>query len=124
MFCHAAGMHEFTGGEEVEPFEHGDKLAGSIEALEVGILCPEETALLVPVHGGILALGDAVIYFGGELGFVPDEHLGDDPPALKRGIKASLARLLDHEFEHLLFAHGEPVVDGGRALLAGLVSPA
>lgn len=119
VYCHSAGMHEFTEGEVVEPFEHGDMLAGSIEALEVGVLCPEETAFLIPVHGGILALGDCVIHYGGELGFVPDQYLGDDAPAIKRGIKASLARYLDREFEHLVFAHGEPVVGNGRARLAG-----
>lgn len=118
VYCHREGMHEFTQGEEVEPYEHGDMLAGSIEALEVGVLCPEETALLIPVHGGILALGDCVIHYGGSLGFVPDQHLGDDPPTLKRGIKASLARHLDREFKHLLFAHGEPITGDGKARLA------
>jgi hypothetical protein len=122
VYCHEAGMHEFTHGEEVEPFTHGDRLAGGIEALEVGVICPEETALLIPVHGGILALGDCVIRYGGEMGFVPEEHLGDDPEAVKRGIKASLARLLDREFDHLLFAHGEPLVGRGKATLEAFVS--
>jgi len=121
VHCHSAGMHEFSEGEEVEPYEHGDMLAGSIEALEVGVLCPEETALLIPVHGGILALGDCVIHYGGELGFVPDEHMGEDPPAIKRGIKGSLARYLDREFQHLLFAHGDPIVGDGRERLEAFV---
>jgi len=124
VHCHSAGMHEFTRGEEVEPFEHGDMLAGSIEALEVGVLCPEETAFLIPVHGGILALGDCVIHYGGELGFVPDEHIGDDPTAIKRGIKASLASRLDRDFRHLAFAHGDPITGQGKEQLQAFVEGA
>ena len=120
---HSAGMHEFTHGEEVEPFDHGDMLAGSIEALEVGVLCPEETAFLIPVHGGILALGDAVVRMNGGLGFVPEEHLGDDPESVKRGIKESLARHLELEFRHLTFAHGEPITGEGKERLRAFVSP-
>lgn len=122
VHCHSAGMHEFTVEEEVEPFEHGEMLLGSVEALEVGVLCPEETALLFPVHGGILALGDCVIHYGGELGFVPDKYLGEDPPAIQRGIRASLASHLDRDFEHMIFAHGEPITEDGKARLAAFVT--
>jgi hypothetical protein len=121
IHCHSAGMHEFTRGEEVEVYEHGDMLAGEIEALEVGVLCPEETAVLVPVEGGVLALGDSVILDGNELGFVPDEHMGDDPPAIKRGIRASLSRILSREFRHLVMAHGEPITDDGKERLRAFV---
>ncbi|HEY7471628.1 MAG TPA: hypothetical protein VIE68_04695 [Gemmatimonadota bacterium] len=123
VHCHVAGMHEFKKGEEVEAFEHGDAIAG-IELLEVGVLCPEETAALVPVEGGVLALGDSVIRYGGELRFVSDEHLGDDPPAIKRGIWSSLARHLGRDFRHLIFAHGDPVLDDGRERLAAFVEEA
>lgn len=125
VHCHAAGMHEFTGGQEVESFEHGDTLAGGIEALEVGALCPEETALLVPVAGGLLALGDSVVREeSGDLGFVGDQHMGDDPEAVKRGLRRALARVLEREFRHLTFAHGEPIVDGGKARLREFVEGA
>jgi hypothetical protein len=121
IHCHSAGMHEFTRGEEVEPFEHGDVLAGGVEALEIGVLCPEETALLVPVAGGVLALGDSVIVRGAELGFVADEHMGDDPPAIKRGLKASLARHLGRDFRHLILAHGDPITGDGKERLRAFV---
>ncbi len=46
----------------------------------------------------------------------------DDPPATKRGLLASCVRLLEEiEFEHLLLAHGGPVIGEGRALLQDLV---
>ena len=116
--CHRAGLHEFTKGEPVEAFEWGEDLPGGVEALEVGVLCPEETALLLPVEGGALAFADAVIRDeDGELGFVPDQYIGEDPAAVKRGLKSAFRRLLARDFEHLLFAHGEPWIGGGKAAL-------
>lgn len=108
--CHRAGMHEFDAGEEVEPFEFGDTFAGGVEALEVGALCPEETAFLAAREGGILALGDAVVPWGEELGFVPEEYIGDDPPAIKAAIRAAVGRLLERPLRHAVFAHGDPLV--------------
>jgi hypothetical protein len=112
-------MHEFTQGQEVEPFGFGDRFGGGIEAIEVGALCPEETALYVDREGGIVALGDSVIRWDpqGPLGFVPDKYMGDDPEAVKTGLRDSLARLLDRDFAILLLAHGEPVVGGGKEAL-------
>jgi hypothetical protein len=114
--CHSAGMHEFTAGEEVEPFEFGDALPAGFVAREMGVLCPEETALH-HAERGVLALGDAVVRDHDGLGFVPEEHLGDDPDAVKRGLRASAARLLELEFSHLLLAHGEPFPEVGREKL-------
>lgn len=121
VHCHSAGMHEFTGGEEVESFEHGDTLAGGIEALEVGSLCPEETALWAPLAGGVLSLGDSVVRENGELGFVGDHHMGDDPEAVKRGLRRALRRILELDFRHLTFAHGEPIVGEGKQRLRAFV---
>ncbi|MGH3927049.1 MAG: hypothetical protein ACRDTT_29980, partial [Pseudonocardiaceae bacterium] len=38
---HAAGMHEFTKGEAVTPFEFGEALPNGFLAVGVGVLCPE-----------------------------------------------------------------------------------
>jgi hypothetical protein len=114
-------MHEFTHGEEVEPFEHGDTLAGEVEALEVGVLCPEETALLVPVEGGVLALGDSVVGTESGFAFVPEEHLGDDPAAVKRGLREALGRILGREFRHLILAHGDPITGDAKERLRPFV---
>jgi hypothetical protein len=48
---------------------------------------------------------------------VSDPLLGDDPPAIKRGLKEAFRGLLSLEFDALLFAHGEPQPSGGRAAL-------
>ena len=116
--CHAAGLHEFEGGPEVEGFSFGDDVASGILALEVGALTPEETAFHVDAGPRALSFGDAVINEPGEgLGFVPDKYIGDDPEGVKEGLRESFRRLLAHDFNALLIAHGEPVPTGGKAAL-------
>jgi len=114
VLCHVAGLHEFEG--EVEGFAWGDELAPGVMAHEVGVLCPEETA--VELDGG-LAFADALIRGRhGELGFVPDFLLGDDPEAIRDGLRERFRRLADQvEFDALLLAHGDPVRTGGRSAL-------
>jgi|SRR4051794_19908136 hypothetical protein len=117
VLCHEAGLHEFDGG--VEGFAFGDELAPGVRALEVGVLTPEETALHLEGDGGALAFADCVIRGRhGELGFVPDSLLGDDPAAVKEGLRAAFRRLCDEvEFDALLLAHGEPMAHTGRSAL-------
>jgi len=116
--CHAAGLHEFEGGPEVEGFSFGDDVANGILALEVGALTPEETAFHVDAGPRALSFGDAVINEPGEgLGFVPDKYIGDHPEGVKEGLRESFRRLLAHDFDALLIAHGEPVPKGGKAAL-------
>jgi hypothetical protein len=93
-------------------------LPGGVRALKVNTLCPEETALLLPSGGGILSIGDAIINEGGELDFVPDTLIGDDPPGIKRSLKEALLQICKQEtFDHLLFAHGDPIIGGGKETL-------
>lgn len=122
IVCHADGLHEFEGADvEVRPFAFGDELSPGVRALEVGVLTPEETALHIDAGGGWLALADAVIRGrDGELAFVPDFLIGDDPPAIRAGLKEALRRLLDTEsFEGVVYAHGAP---GTRAELEAFVT--
>jgi hypothetical protein len=56
------------------------------------------------------------------LGFFSDDLLGDDPRAVKDGLREQFRSLLERDFDHLLFAHGEPVVHGGKAALRDFVS--
>ena len=41
--------------------------------------------------------------------------------SVKEGLRESLRRLLDEEFDALLFAHGEPMAEGGHAALREFV---
>jgi glyoxylase-like metal-dependent hydrolase (beta-lactamase superfamily II) len=122
VLCHKAGLHEFAVGPEVEGFRFGDRVAPGIVALEVGAICPEETALHIDLGDGLLSFADGLINHG-ELGFVPDWLLGDDPDEVKRGLHDSLRALLDRDFDGLLFAHGDPLLDGGRRALEQFVAP-
>jgi hypothetical protein len=114
VWCHKDGLHEFTKGEPVKPFKHGDKLPGNVLALEVGVLCPEETALYIPASDGILSIGDAIVRYDDELGFVPDYLMGDDPEVVKNGLRKVFLSILKIEFDHLLFAHGAPWIGGAK----------
>ena len=114
VWCHKDGLHEFTKGELVNPFIHGEELPGGILALKVGVLCPEETALYIPLSGGIISIGDAIIRVGDELGFVPDYLMGENPESVKKGLRSVFIKLLKRKFDHLLFAHGKPWIGGAR----------
>lgn len=122
VWCNKEGMHEFTHGEVVRPFTAGDVLPSGIASHVVGVLCPDETALLIPGGSGALAIADGIVRIeDGPLMFVPDQLLGDEPEAIRLGLKAAYARLLDLPFDHLLFAHGLPWVGGGKAALRAFV---
>jgi hypothetical protein len=116
--CVREGMHEFAGGEQVEPFDFGDELPGGVVAHAVGSICPDETALHIPARSA-LALADGAVRWkpGGPLVFVPDQ-LMDDPERTREGLRSAYRRLARLEFRHLLLAHGEPFVDDGRETLA------
>jgi hypothetical protein len=120
--CHEAGLWEFDGGPDVQPFRFGDEVAPGITALEMGALTPEDTVFHLSAGPGALLFADGLTRRGdGELAFVADWLMGDDPEGVKRGLLASLRRLLDQDFDALLFAHGEPMPSGGRAALRRFV---
>jgi hypothetical protein len=116
--CSKPGLHEFEGVPEVEGFDFGDEVAPGIQALEVGAICPDESALLIR-DAGALVIADGIIHRDGEMRFVSDGLLGDDPETVKEGLRRAYSRLLDHEFDNLLFAHGDPLVGGGKEALRG-----
>jgi hypothetical protein len=119
VLCHEAGLHEFEGGPQVDGYAFGDELAPGVTALEVGVLTPEETALHIAAGDGALTLADAALRGRqGELRFMPDGLLGDDPSAVRRGLRAAFRRLCEeHEFDSLLLAHADPIRAGARSAL-------
>ncbi|MEA2284800.1 MAG: hypothetical protein QOJ21_843 [Solirubrobacteraceae bacterium] len=120
--CHEAGLHEFSDGPEVQGFRFGDEVAPGIRALEMGALTPEDTVFHLDAGPGALLFADGLIRMGdGSLSYVPDFLMGDDPEGVKRGLHESLRRLLDVEFDALLFAHGDPLPSGGKAALRAFV---
>jgi hypothetical protein len=122
VWCVESGMHEFTSGEQVRPFRFGDELPGGITAVEIGSICPDDTALYIPRAEGVVAFADGLVRRNdGPLGFVPEEYMGDDPAAVKKGLVAAFRRLLEHDFDHLLLAHGWPWIGGGKQALREFV---
>jgi hypothetical protein len=116
IHCSKPGLHEFEGGPDVQGFEFGDEVAPGIEALEIGAICPDEAALLIR-NAGAIVVADGVTHYSDDLSFVSDNLLGDDPEAVKAGLRAAYSALLDREFDHLLFAHGDPIIGEGKVAL-------
>ncbi len=118
------GLHEFEGTDRrVEGFGDGDEVAPGVVAHITNSISPDDTTFAIAHGGGAYAFADAVVRPpGGPLMVVPDS-LMDDPPETKRGIQNACRGLLerDFEFEHLLFAHGEPLLNDGREALKKFV---
>ena len=115
--CSRPGLHEFENGPSVQGFDFGDQVAPGIQALEVGAICPDESALLIEGPGA-LAIADGIRHYDGRMDFFADWLLGDDPEAVKAGLRGAYSELLDRDFDNLLFAHGEPLIGGGKEALS------
>ena len=124
ILCHESGLHEFEGGPDVQGFQWGDELAPDVRALKADAISPDDSALLIDAGDGCLAIADSIINSGGSLAFVPDEYMvdeGDDPEPVKAAIREAFGELLDEPFDNLLFAHGDPIVGGGKEALRDFV---
>lgn len=125
------GVADASQHVAVTPFAWGDELAPGVTAHEVGAICPDESAIHITGRSSALACADGVIRMGGSggtgsggdqgLGFVPDFLIGDDPESVKAGLRDAYRHLLELQFDHLLLAHGAPVVGDGHAALESFV---
>ena len=121
VLAHRAGLGEFEGRSlTVEGLSAGDEIAPGVRVLPFGRICPDDAALRIELGDGVLAFGDGIINHDG-IGHPPDAYLGDDPDRVKADIVEGLVPLLEEDFDVLLFAHGEPVPSGGRAMLTEFV---
>lgn len=120
ILAHEDGLHEFEAGPEVEGFAFGDQLAVDVRALTMDAISPDDTVLRIDVAEGALLFADSVINHR-QIGFVPDGLIGNDPEGVKRKIRERVSDLLDEDFDHLLFAHGDPVIGGGKEALRAFV---
>jgi hypothetical protein len=121
--CSSAGLHEFSGTDrEVQGFDDGDEVAPGIVVAATNGISPDDVTFLIDHGGGALSFGDGLAHFGGAVGFVPDEYM-DEPPVTKQKLVGAYRGLLerDFDFEHLLFAHGEPLLGKGRSALSSFV---
>ena len=111
-----SGLHEFEGKDlEVRGYVPGEEIITGIVVHEVGAICPDDMALEIR-SAGALAMADGLVHFEDGVRFVRDSYM-DNPEQTKRELAASLEELLDVDFDTLLFAHGEPIVGGGKQAL-------
>ncbi len=65
-----------------------------------------------------MALGDAIVRDEhSRLAFVPDYLMGKNPEAVKRGLQKVFLGHLHRKFDHLLLAHGKPVINDAKETL-------
>jgi hypothetical protein len=122
VLCPRPGLHEFEGTDrEVEPYDDGQELASGLVAHEVDAISPDDFAVHYTAGAGALAFADGLIRRASGLDFVSDGLIGDDPPAVKRGLVEAFDRLAELVFDALLFAHGEPLPAGGSDALREFV---
>jgi hypothetical protein len=118
VLCHEAGLGHFQGEHPVSGFAFDQQLADDVRAVELASICAEETALLLSIARGVLSFGDGLTRAeDGSLAFMPDALLGEDRETVKAGLRSNLTRMLDEDFDTLLFAHADPVLADGRSML-------
>ena len=94
ILCHEAGLHEFEEGPDVKGFAFGDQLSGDVTALPMAAICPEDTVLRIDAAEGALLFADSLIHYG-EIGFVSDQLIGEDPESVKRTARERASALLE-----------------------------
>jgi hypothetical protein len=110
------GMDDLPA-ERVQPYDFGEELTSGIRPHAISETWPDETALELPRHRAV-AIADGVTNYEDGLGFFADSLLGDDPEAEKQRLRNGFARLAaEVDFDHLLFAHGSPILGDGREQL-------
>ena len=97
-------------------------MAPGIVAIGTHAISDDDTTFHIAHGGGALAFGDGLVRPpGGPVGFVPD-YLMDEPEKTKQRLLGAYRGLLERDFDHLLFAHGEPLIGGGYAALKDFVT--
>src|SRR2546422_2449605 len=70
VWCHRSGLYDLEPELKACPFAAGDALPGGVRACEIGVLCPDESALLLPrvravaVADGVICDGHGPLSFG------------------------------------------------------------
>ena len=113
----AEGRERIGDALDVELYDACEEIAPGVQPIHVGVLSPDEYALHLTATEGALALADGAVGHGAALAFVPDGLIGEDPEAVKDGLRQRFLMLLELDFEHLLLAHGDPLVGRGKQAL-------
>lgn len=109
IFGAARALEEFEA-TEVRTIPEGGEIASGVTAIPIDGAVPGEVAFHFADDGGTMVVGDALINFE-PYGFslLPPKYCSD-----QREMRRSLRQLLDCPWQRLLFAHGTPILSGGR----------
>ncbi len=95
----------------------GEMFCGDLLAIEIPGGPAGETAIFDARDGGSLIVGDALINFEPYgFAFLPKKYCTNE-----KQMHCSLRRLLDYDFERMLFAHGTPIMQSARKKLEQLL---
>jgi glyoxylase-like metal-dependent hydrolase (beta-lactamase superfamily II) len=95
----------------------GENLVRDVRAIEISGAVSGEMALYQTEDGGSLIIGDALINFEPYgFTFLPQKYCSN-----AKEMRRSLRRLLDCQFERMLFAHGTPLMHSARKKLEELL---
>jgi Metallo-beta-lactamase superfamily len=90
---------------------------GNLEIIEIEGAVAGEIAIHLPVDGGTLIIGDALINFEPyHFTFLPRKYCLD-----QKQMRRSLRKLASLSFKRMLFAHGTPIVSGASGRLRQLL---
>jgi hypothetical protein len=104
------------GGEKTQSIAGGEIIPGVV-AIPLAGAAAGEMAFHFADHGGTVVIGDALINFEPDgFALLPAKYCSN-----QKQMGRSLRQLLDWPFEHLLFAHGAPILSSARARLETLL---
>lgn len=121
VFVDEPGFGDVEDRPGVRSVAFGAEIAPDITLHAIDPVWPDEGALHLRVGPGILAIADGAIHYGEEVGFVPDFLLEPEPERTKTLLATGYGRLLDLDFDVVLFAHGTPIAAGGKEALRAYV---
>ena len=116
LYAHAATRQALDLPSALE-LADGDEFAPALTALAIEGAPAGEIAIYAQLEGGTLIIGDALINMG-SYGFalLPAKYCSN-----QKRMRRSLRKLLDYDFQRIVFAHGLPVVTDAKRRLAELL---
>jgi glyoxylase-like metal-dependent hydrolase (beta-lactamase superfamily II) len=115
-----ADAHTFPGDQpiRVTTIADGEEICDSLRVITIDGAAPGEIVLHYAGYGGTLIIGDALINFEPYgFAFLPTKYCSN-----QKQMRRSLRKLLDHQAERILFAHGTPILSRASERLRGLLT--
>jgi Metallo-beta-lactamase superfamily len=105
-------------GAAFVPVADGERISRTLQIIAVEGAAAGEIALVSNFGSGTLIIGDALINIGSYgFTFLPPKYCLNH-----RKMKKSVARLIDHAFDRMFFAHGLPIVSGAKLRFSELLN--